>query len=137
MDAKRIVRWTWLMVVVAMIYAGFTFYQRRSSNRALELQAVQREADADRKVVDQLGGGEMKILTLYASPAVLAQGGKGLLCYGVASAKEVTLAPPVDGVGPALSRCLEIRPPRTTTYTLSAKAASGRVDTRAVEVVVR
>jgi hypothetical protein len=130
-------RWTWVLVAMAVVYAAVTLISRRQANRAIEEAALDRRAEADRQIVDQLGGGELKILTLYANPPVLARGQKGLLCYGVASAETVRIEPGVEGVGPALSRCVEIRADRDTTYTLTATDAKGRTESRTVELRVR
>jgi hypothetical protein len=134
---KRMLRWMWVPVGLAVLYTGFTLLSRRQTNRAIDRAAVEERAESDRRIVDQLGGGELKILTLYANPPVLARGQKGLLCYGVASAESVEIEPAVEGVSPALSRCVEIRPDRDTTYTLTARGAGGAAQTRSIELRVR
>lgn len=134
---KRVLGWTWVLVGVAVLYAGGTLLMRRQANRTIEKAAAEQRTEADRQILDKLGGGELKILTLYPNPPVLARGEKGLLCYGVASAETVRIEPPVEGVGPALSRCVEIRLQRNTTFTLTATDASGRSESRRVEVRVR
>lgn len=135
---QKALRWMWLLGVVAAIYAGGTLFMRWNHNKKIEQAAVQQEAEADRKIVDQYGGGEMKVLTFYADPPVIKAGSKGLLCYGVASAKTVRIEPNVEPVNPSLSRCVEIKPtgPKTT-YTMTATDARGRSDTRTLEVAVR
>jgi hypothetical protein len=69
----------------------------------------------------------VKISQFYASPAAPAKGEKTLLCYGVENAAEVRIDPPVDRVWPAASHCLEIKPMKTTTYTLTALRGSETV----------
>ena len=134
---QSLVRWTLIPLAAAVIYAGGTIYRRSSENRKLEQAAVRSEAEADRKVVDQLGGGALKLLVFYANPPVLARGAKTLLCYGVASAKTVTIEPHVADVKPALSQCVEAHPQATTKYTLTAGDGQGRKDSRTIEVIVR
>jgi len=133
----KIVRWFWIVVAVAALYTGVVFLNRWRSNRAVEQKVVQQEAEADRKIVDQVGGGSMKVLTFYASPPEVKLGQKGLLCYGVASAASVRIDPGVEGVGPALSRCVQIEPKADTDYTLTAQDAGGRKETKTTRVTVR
>jgi hypothetical protein len=54
----------------------------------------------------------------------------------VVNAKTVTLDPPVDEMWPALTRCIEITPKKTTEYTLTAKDASGHSVQQSVVVQV-
>jgi len=66
-----------------------------------------------------------KITQFYAVPAAVPKGEAGLLCYGVESAATIRIEPPVEGIGPSLARCVEIRPAAATTYTLFARGAGG------------
>jgi hypothetical protein len=67
----------------------------------------------------------VKITQFYASPAEAARGEKTLLCYGVENAKAVWLSPPRRELSAALSRCVDIEPTETTTYTLTAEGDGG------------
>lgn len=69
----------------------------------------------------------VKITQFYASPPEVPRGEKGLLCYGVENAKTVTLSPPRRELSAALSRCVDIEPTATTTYTLTAEGDGGSV----------
>lgn len=113
-------------VVLAAIYAGWTVYSRWSANREGERAAKAAEAEADKKIVDQYGGGQLKILAFYSSPAAVKPGGRALVCYGVANAKSVAIEPHIDDIGPSLSRCIEVFPQRTTEYKLTATDAKGQ-----------
>jgi hypothetical protein len=124
-------------VLIAFLYAGYVIGSRWWENRQLERTEREREAQANQAIVEQYGDGELKILTFYANPPALQAGQAGLLCYGVANAADVRIEPALDGVGPALTRCLEVRPTRSTTYTLRATGRDGKTDTRQVEVTVR
>lgn len=55
----------------------------------------------------------------------LPAGEKSLLCYGVENAKAVWLSPPRQELSAALSRCVEVTPGATTTYTLTAEGNAG------------
>lgn len=124
-------------MAAAVLYTGITLFLRWRENRSNAERAVQAEAEADRKIVDQFGGGQMKVLMFYANPPVIRRGSTGLLCYGVASAKSVRIDPGVESIAPSLSRCVEIRPSKDTTYTLTASDVRGRVETRTVAVSVQ
>ena len=137
MKAKQILRWTWLPVIVVCVYVAITMGMRGRENRMLEEKALQADAEADRKIVDQYGNGELKLMTFYASPPQVSAGGKSLLCYGVANANSVTIEPAVPGVGPSLSRCVEVRPTKTTTYTITASGAATVQVSKTVTVEVR
>jgi hypothetical protein len=75
-----------------------------------------------------------KILAFYPREVTVTEGGNTLLCYGVSNAKSVRIDPPVDGVSPALSRCVEIRPKGETRYTLSAVGSDGQTVSQSVTV---
>ena len=57
----------------------------------------------------------------------MARGEKGLVCYGVENAKTVWLSPPRRELSAALSRCVDVEPAETTTYTLTAEGDGGSV----------
>jgi hypothetical protein len=63
----------------------------------------------------------VRITQFYASPAEIGRGEKTLLCYGVENAKSVSLTPPKRELSTALSRCVDVQPSETTTYTLVAE----------------
>jgi hypothetical protein len=77
-----------------------------------------------------------KITMFYASPPRVAPGDSALLCYGTEGATEVALDPGVEKLSPSLSRCIEVAPRSTTTYTLHAGNESGGHDMKSVEVIV-
>jgi hypothetical protein len=67
-----------------------------------------------------------QIIQFYVYPNVILAGGRSSLCYGVAQVKEVKLDPPAAEVWPTFNRCVEVRPKKTTTYTLTATDANGK-----------
>jgi hypothetical protein len=67
----------------------------------------------------------VRITQFYASPPEAARGEKTLLCYGVENAKAVWLSPPRRELSTALSRCVDVEPAATTTYTLTAEGDAG------------
>jgi hypothetical protein len=136
MSAKEIVRWTWIPVLLVFTYSGWVLYSRKSENERIARELEQKQAAADRQVLEKRGSGSLKVLMLYANPPVIRRGQKVLLCYGVANATSVRFEPPVDGAGPSLSRCLETHPTKTASYTLIAEDAAKSVEKSTVTVRV-
>jgi hypothetical protein len=58
------------------------------------------------------------------------------VCYGVENAASVWLSPPRQEMTVSLSRCVEVSPTATTTYTLSARNSAGAEVTQDVAVQV-
>jgi len=79
-------------------------------------------------------GDPVKITAFYPRDVQVVEGGTTVLCYGVSNAKTVRIDPPVDGVSPALTRCVEIRPKGETTYTLTAEGSDGKAVSQSVTV---
>lgn len=78
----------------------------------------------------------VRILQFYAATPRIGKGEKGELCYGVEGASAVRLDPAVESVWPALTRCFEVAPAATTTYTLTASDASGHSATETTSIEV-
>jgi hypothetical protein len=131
-----IVSWA-LVAIVALLYVGWFFLSRRQENR----DAVQRAADqkraADQRSVEFLGGDRFDILSFYASPGIIRRGDSAKLCYGVSNAKSVRLDPPAGEVWPSYSRCLNVSPQKTTSYTLTAEDSTGNTKTSTLRLEVR
>src|SRR5215469_9962057 len=78
----------------------------------------------------------VRIVNFYATAPRLPRGEKELLCYGVDNARTVWLEPPRQELSAALSRCVEVEPKETTTYTLTAQDAAGKPATQQVTVTL-
>lgn len=63
----------------------------------------------------------------YASPPNPARGERSLVCYGTQNATAVRMDPPGPEVWPSPSRCLEVAPKQSTTYTITAERGAERV----------
>ena len=129
-----------LVILVVAGYVAYVLLSRYESNRQYverntEKQAEQRRED-DRRAVEQLGGSDLAIRSMYVAPAVIKRGESAQLCYDVANAKTVTLDPPAGEVWPSHSRCLPLSPKKTTNYTLTIKDASGQAVSQSVELKV-
>ena len=96
----------------------------------------EKQKQSDRTALDQFGGKELDIQSFYASPGAVHRGESVQLCYGVANAKTVKLEPQSNPVWPSYSRCVDVTPPKTTTYTLTIADAAGNIKTQTVEVKV-
>jgi hypothetical protein len=81
--------------------------------------------------------GKVRILQFRASVGALMAGEKAQLCYGVANARSVRIAPMAGPVYPSSNRCLEIGPRHTTHYTLMAVGWDGSVATRSLTLAVQ
>lgn len=136
MRFRQLIRWLWIPVVLVFAWSGWVVYSRRADNLRIEEEAARKRLAADERVLKELGT-DLRILTFYANPPVLARGAKGLLCYGVSNAKTVRIEPPVEGVSPSLSRCVEVEPGRTTEYKLYAGDDSGNTVEQTISVQVR
>ena len=95
-------------------------------------RAAAQEIERARKDVEFNGGWQLKITTLFASPALIHKGQQLQICYGVVNAKNVAFDPPIDNVWPSLSRCIDVSPPKTTMYTLIADDGTGHMEKKQV-----
>jgi len=130
-----------LILACVALYVVYVLYSRHESNLRYEQQTRQHQDEQrrenDRNTVEQLGGSELAIRGLYASPAIIHPGQTAQICYDVANAKTVTLDPPVAAVWPSHSRCFDISPKKTTTYTLSVANSTGKAASQSVEIRVQ
>ena len=130
-----------LIALAIAIYIGFVFFSRYESNRTIEkrnaVKAAQEQRANDQAAVKAMGGSELAIQALYVSPRLIHPGEKAQLCYDVANAKSVTLDPPAGEVWPSHSRCLELSPSKSTTYTLTVSDAQGQTKSQSVELDVQ
>ena len=127
---KKVVQIMWVPVLLTFLYTGWVFWQRHSEQTAPAPARV--ESDPLSKY-----GKTVKILQFYARAGTIAPGEKTLICYGVVNAASVRLEPPVESVWPAVSRCFETAPRRTTQFTLTAEGSDHTSVSESIEVVVR
>jgi hypothetical protein len=113
---------TLAVALFSLTYLGSVFLTRRGQ----PMPPTAAEAAASAQFMRIYGGNAVKILQFYARDGDLTEGGKSVICYGVLNAKSVHIDPPVEGVAPALNRCVEIAPEHETRYTLTAEGTDGR-----------
>jgi hypothetical protein len=129
------------VLLIALLAVAFIMYSRwqDARNRAhsdTEARA-EKQREQDRVAVDQLGGKDFSILDFYVSPKAVQRGESAKLCYGVSNAKSVSLEPQPHPVWPSPSNCVEVRPERTTTYTLTITDEAGHTKSDTLDLPVR
>ncbi len=122
---RKLLPYMSILVVIALVYAGWTFWSRHRDVQRAEDEAQSAEAKRDADITRKLGGDQVKILGFYASPATVRPGEKALVCYSVSNAKSIRIEPYIEEVKPALSRCVEVQPKTTTEYKLTAVDSKG------------
>ena len=130
-----------IALAIVVLVVGWILVSRWMENRGIERRAREertlKQQEQDRITVEQLGGKELAIQNFYATPGLVRRGETVQICYGVANAKTVTLEPQSNPVWPSYARCVDVKPTKTTTYTLTIADASGNTKTQTLEVKVR
>jgi hypothetical protein len=132
--------YTSLALLVVAIYVVWIFLSRHLADRAyqerIRSQQAEKQRASDQAAIEQLGGSELAIQMLYATPEI-GRGETAQVCFGVANAKSVTLEPQSNPVWPSHNLCVDVKPKKTTTYTLTATGADGKAVTQQVTVAVK
>ena len=133
--------YSWTALAIGVLVVGWILFSRWLENRNIETRAkeerTEKQQEQDRIALDQLGGKELAIQNFYATPGVVGRGETVQLCYGVANAKTVKLEPQSNPVWPSYSRCVDVTPTKSTTYTLTIADDAGNTRTQSLEVKVR
>ncbi len=133
--------YSWAALVIAALVVSWILAARWLENRGIEKHAkeerTQKQQEQDRIALEQLGGKELAIQNFYAVPGFIRRGEAVQLCYGVANAKTVKLEPQSNPVWPSYSRCVDVTPTKSTTYTLTIADAAGNTRTQSLDVKVR
>ena len=128
-------------LIVVAVAVGWILFSRWQENKQIDRRAVetktQNQRENDEAALDQFGGKQLDIQSFYASPGAVHGGESIQLCYGVPNAKTVKLEPQSNPVWPSYSRCVEVSPEKTTTYTLTIEDAAGNTKSQTLEVQVR
>jgi hypothetical protein len=125
---------TWVTLALVAIYLLIVFGSRWQDRREFERRESQRQRDS--RLPDELSTSELKILQFYASPPAISAGEQALLCYGALNARSLRIEPGPIEATPALSRCVQVSPRRSTRYTLTAEGAGGDTQTATAELAV-
>lgn len=121
---KRFLLYGGLAAILGVLYVAAVMLRRHAADR--EYQRREGGVPAPVPAIVENQGGSVRILDFYAAQGKLSKGAGTNLCYGVQNAREVRLDPPVEQIGPSLSRCIAVAPERTTTYRLTATGKDGR-----------
>lgn len=132
--------YTSLAILVVAIYVVWVLLSRQIANRNYEerirTQQAEKQRQSDQAAIEQLGGSELAIQMLYATPQI-RRGETAQVCFGVANAKSVTLEPQDNPVWPSHNLCVDVKPKKTMTYTLTATGSDGKSASQQVTVAVR
>ena len=132
--------YSWTALAIAVLVVSWILFSRWQENRTIEKHAKEertlKQQEQDRIALEQLGGKELAIQNFYSTRGLVRRGETVQICYGVANAKTVTLEPQSNPVWPSYSRCVDVKPQKTTTYTLTIADASGNTKTQTLEVKV-
>jgi hypothetical protein len=128
-----------LLILIVAAYVGWILLSRHLDNRAYERRAAdaqsKKQREQDQATIEQLGGSDLSIQMLYATRQI-QRGESAQVCYGVANAKSVTLEPQSSAVWPSHNLCVDVKPVKTTTYTLTATGADGKSVSQQVRIEV-
>ena len=121
-------------VAIALAYLGWVFASRHwpalPPKARPDPELARRQAELDRIY----GGSELKIIQFYSAAADVIEGTPTTMCYGVLNATSVRIEPPVEGVGVALNRCVQVAPRKDTRYTLFAEGRDGAVVSQSIVI---
>ena len=135
---RKILPYTWILVLIAAGYVGWVFYSRHQRNSAAEAEIARKKQEEAARVNSLIfGNGEIQFTTFSADSGVLRRGQSTELCYGVVNAVRVELDPPIEPAKPTYRHCIEIAPKKTTTYTIKATDAKGNTKSASLTVQVR
>jgi hypothetical protein len=129
-----------IALAIVAVVVGWILFSRWSETKQIDRQAgeqkKEKQRESDRVALDQMGGKTLDIQAFYANPGAVHRGETVQLCYGVANAKNVKLEPQPNPVWPSYARCVDVKPTKTTTYTLTIDDGAGNTKTQALEVKV-
>ncbi len=126
----RLVRIMWVPVLVIVFYTGWIFWQRHPAWPSAKPARIERDPMA-------AYGKSVKILQFYTTTREIAPGEKAIICYGVVNATAVRLDPPVERLWPAVSRCFDVTPAKSTRYTITAEGAEHTTVAESIEIAVK
>jgi len=129
------------ILAVALLTVVYVMVSRwedaRNRERQAERERLEKQQTEDKIAVEQLGGKNFAIVSFYASPPSIRRGESTQLCYGVSNAKKVRLEPQTQPVWPSVAHCVDVSPPKSTTYTLTIEDAAGHTQSQDIDVKVR
>jgi hypothetical protein len=129
-------RFTLVLLALLGMYLGWVYYTRWENSRTFVEKMEEQRGSGDGKLSDVYGGGRLTIISFYTTAPYIRSGETAQLCYGVASAEDVRIEPPVENVWPSVSRCVDVSPEKDTVYKLIAKDEDGNTATAEAAIKV-
>ncbi len=134
---RKLLPFTTIGVIIALLYVAWIFYSRHESNVEAERAAAAKEQERRQRTVNAVfGSGEILFSTFSADTGLLKRGEQTQLCYGVENAKTVKLDPPIATLKPMYRNCIDIAPKKTTTYTITADDGKGHTKSESLTIRV-
>jgi hypothetical protein len=138
MALKKILPYTTVLLIVAILYVVYTFYTRHEADVQAQAQLEAKQEAARKRTVDAVfGDGEIKFTSFSMDASSIHSGQTARLCYGVVNAVHVKIDPPVEDLKPTYQHCFDISPKKTTTYTITADDGKGHSQSQSLELKVR
>jgi hypothetical protein len=138
MALKKILPYTTVLLVIAILYVAYTFYNRHQADVRAQAEVEARQEATRKRTVDAVfGDGEIRFTSFSLSASQIQRGQSARLCYGVVNATSVRLDPPVEALKPTYQHCLDIAPKKTTAYTITADDGKGHSKSESLELKVR
>ena len=126
MALKKILPYTTVALVIAILYVAYVFYSRHQSDVEAEARIEAQKQEARERILHTVfGDGEIKFSQFTIDTQSLKRGETARLCYGVENATAVKLDPPVEQLKPTYLHCMDISPKVTTKYTITAEDGKG------------
>lgn len=136
--AKKIFRFTWVIVAIAALVVAGIFYSRWQQEKDYEAKIAEQKREQARRIAESFGGANFEILNFYASPGAIRRGDTVQVCYGVSNAKSVDITPKLpEETWVSLNRCIPVEPKKTTTYTLTAVNDKGEKKSATLTIEVQ
>ena len=134
---RRLLPYMTVLLVVVVLYTGWTFYSRRTATRQMEERNRQQQAY---RLPPEYLGDKVKILSFTIDPAVIRRGQSAEICYSLLNARSAAFEPDlgaIDTAGSARAHCTMVKPKQTTTYKLTATGTKGDTQSASLTLVVR
>lgn len=138
MPLKKVLPYTTVLLVIAIVYVAYTFYARRQADANAQAEIAAKQQEARKRTVDAVfGNGEIKFTGMSLDATSVKRGESAQLCFGVENAVNVKIDPPVEQLKPTYQHCIQVTPKRTTTYTITADDGKGHSKSQSLELKVR
>lgn len=126
----------WVAGAIALAHIGWTWFRRHEASSGMERTVAARRSRHGSAAL-AYSSTSVRITQFYATAGEITDVEHDTICYGVENAKAVRLAPPVESLSPALTRCFPVEPRQDTPYQLIAEGQDGSQATASFEVHVK